>query len=245
MRLGLADMLPPILMHAINRNCQNHNFFGDYPTWEAALADAAPYQTDLNAYGAITERIRRGEATSGRNLMPILAGVLLGGGKVIDYGGNLGFIYFEVARLMASRIEWWRIVDLPRVVDYGNAHLADGKLAFFDAADKALDGGAPDVVICSHTLQILVEPYATLTSLLEKEPEILILHELPVGRERIMIQRLPPALGGGAFPARILSEAKLDDATSRYKMIAEMNLPAWAPFEGVRQVARLYKRKAV
>jgi hypothetical protein len=98
MRLSLADVTPPLSMRAINRNFRKCGIFGDYPTWEAAMADSSPYETDLKAYRAIVERIRRGEAESGRNLLPILAGVLLAGGKVIDYGGNLGAIYFEVVR---------------------------------------------------------------------------------------------------------------------------------------------------
>jgi putative methyltransferase (TIGR04325 family) len=230
------------------RNCAD--LFGDYPTWEAAMADSSPYATDMKAYGAIVERIRHGEAESGRNLLPILAGALLAGGKVIDYGGNLGAIYFEAARLLSSRIDWWRVVDLPEVVEYGNAHFADGKLAFFATLEEALGDGAPDAIQCSHTLQYLVDPYGTLANLLKSGPEVLILHELPVAQqERIVVQRFPSFHGGGgAFvasavvPARILSEGKIEEATSGYEMIAKMDLPPWAPFEGVRQVAKLYRR---
>jgi hypothetical protein len=62
---------------------------------------------------------------------------------------------------ISSRIEWWRIVDLPEVVKYGNARFADGKLAFFATLEEALGDGAPDAILCSHTLQCLVDPYGT------------------------------------------------------------------------------------
>jgi hypothetical protein len=127
-------------------NCAD--VFGDYPSWEAAKADSSPYATDIKAYGAIVERIRLGEVKSGRNLLPILAGILLAGGKVIDYGGTLGAIYFEAARIISSRIEWWRIVDLPDVAEYGNARFADGKLAFFATGDVRRCAGRGSMLPC-------------------------------------------------------------------------------------------------
>jgi hypothetical protein len=60
--------------------------------------------------------------------------------------------------------------------------------------------------------------------------------------ERIFVQRLPESLGGKTFPLKLLSEAKLDEAMSGYDLVAEMALPAWAPFEGLKHVARVYRR---
>jgi putative methyltransferase (TIGR04325 family) len=245
--IGLADVMPPVLMRWLRRRQAEpiHSVFGDYANWEAALSVSAPYETDFDAYGAITEQVRCGERRSeGTHFMPILCGILLGGGKILDYGGSLGFIYFQAARVVPSRIEWWRVVDLPKVVEYGNAHFADGKLQFFDSTEKALGGQRPDVIVCSHMLQYLVDPYSTLKSLLEIRAETLIVNELPVAAKgRFAVQRLHPILGGTTRPVQILCEAKLQEATAGYEMITEINLPAWAPFPGVRHVSQIYKRK--
>lgn len=139
---------------------------------------------------------------------------------------------------------------MPDIVAYGNARFADGKLAFFATLEEAVCDGAPDAVLCSHALQYVVDCYGTIAKLLKIGPEVLILHELPVAQqERIALQRFPPVYGGGsAFtasavaPIRILSDAKIEEAASGYELFAQMDLPPWAPFEGVRQVARLYRR---
>lgn len=219
--------------------------FTAFPSWEAACAGSTAYKTDFDAYRGIVERIQRGEHGCGRNLLPILAGVLLGGGKVLDFGGNLGMVYFDVLKHLGSRIDWWRVVDQPDVALYGNSNFADGKLSFFSSIDEALGGAFADVILCAHVIHYLPDPYETLKQLVSKRPNAIILHELPIAAGEIFfVQRFPSALGGGEFPARILSEKKLKDAIGPYDMIAEMDLKKWAPFDDVRHVARLYRRKA-
>lgn len=247
-----SDFIPPILMRWLRppKSTVPHVIFGDYPDWQAALSDAAPYETDLNLYSRVTEQIRserRYSATpAGTEFTPILCGILLGGGKVLDYGGGLGFIYFEALKVVPTRIEWWRVVELPPVVEHGNSRFADGKLQFFDSIDKALVGQRPDTIICSHILQYLHEPYSTMRSLIGISPEILVLNELPIAeKERIALQKLHPSWGGGTRPFQIISEAKLREATAGYEIEIEIELRAWASFEGVRHVGRIYKRAAV
>jgi putative methyltransferase (TIGR04325 family) len=170
--------------------------FGDYPSWEAALADSAPYKTDLKIYHNICDRIRAGKAASGRNPMPLLAGLALlqGPAHVLDFGGNLGMMYFEIDRLAPGKIASWHIADLPEVASYGNANLAGDKLRFI--TDWASE--RPNLVLSSHALQCIERPYKTLSSLLETGPDVLILHELPVApNRRFAVQHLLPELGGG------------------------------------------------
>lgn len=218
--------------------------FTEHSSWQTAVAVSPPYKTNLSAYGAVAQSIRRGELDIGRNRFPILAGVLLGGGKVIDFGGGLGLVYFDAIKHLGARIEWWRIVDLPDVVAYGNENLADGKLAFFSSVDEALRQDLPNVIMCSHMLQYLTDPYGTVSMLVGKNPDVLILHELPVAdTERFFAQRLPPELGGRDHAVRVLSETKLAEATRGYDVLEEMELGRWCPFEGPRHVARLYRRK--
>src|ERR1700680_4399578 len=164
MSITLSDFVPPIITRLVRRpkTIPQPYIFGDFRNWEAASAAAVPFEADFNVDGQVTEQIRRGERRSGSNFMPIMCGILLGGGKVLDYGGNFGFMYFQAMQTIPSFIEWWRVVDLPKVVEYGNARFADGALSFFDSTEKALVGQQPDVIVCSGVLQYLAAPYSTL-----------------------------------------------------------------------------------
>jgi putative methyltransferase (TIGR04325 family) len=224
--------------------------FGDFPDWASALAASQPYETDLTIYGQITENVCLGAAGSGRNLTPILAGIAVacesGTIRVLDFGGNLGMVYFDVASVLPDRVGEWRVVDLQEVVNHGNLNYADGRLAFFVSLESACREFNPDLVLCSHTLQYLEKPYDALATLSALSPAVIVLHELPVAeRGRFMIQRLPGSLGGGRRPIQILSSSKLATALSSYDLIADMDLPPWDPYIDARHVAQVFQRRPV
>jgi putative methyltransferase (TIGR04325 family) len=221
---------------------------GDFADWASALAASKPYETDLTAYGQITDKVRLGEAGSGRNLMPILAGIAMasdsGVTRVLDFGGNLGVVYFDVARVLPDRISEWRVVDCQEVVSYANAKYANDKLAFFTSVESACRDFVPNMVLCSHTLQYLERPYDELAMLSALNPAVIVLHELPVAeRERFMIQRLPEGLGGTERPVQILSSDRLAAALSSYDLIADIDLPPWDPDLDARHAAQVFRRR--
>jgi putative methyltransferase (TIGR04325 family) len=248
MRPRLSDIVPPILTRAYRRSVRRYGLFGNFPDWTSALAASKPYETDLKAYGQITDRVRLGKAGSGRNLMPILAGIGIafdsGVNCVLDFGGNLGAVYFDIARVVPDRISEWRVVDCQEVVSYGNANFANGKLAFFTSMESACQDFIPNMVLCSHTLQYLEKPYDALAMLTAFKPAVVVLHELPLAeRERFMIQRLPEGLGGTERPIQILSSGRLAAALSSYDLISEMDLPLWDPYINARHAAQVYRRR--
>src|SRR5205085_1309723 len=164
--------------------------------------------------------------------------------RVLDFGGNLGFVYFDVAGVLPNRISEWRVVDCPEVVSYGNANYANDKLVFFTSLESACRDFIPNMVLCSHTLQYLEKPYDTLAMLSDLKPAVIVLHELPVAeRERFMIQRLPEGLGGTARPVQILASDRLAAALSSYDLIANMDLPPWDPYIDARHVAQVFRRR--
>ncbi len=221
---------------------------GSYPSWESALAAAAPYQTALPVYATITEDIRLGKGTSSRILSPLLAAILLAGDKarVLDFGGNLGQVYFDAHRLVGHRIHSWSVVDLPDVVALGTAQFADEKLRFFPTIEDSLARDSPNLVLCSHVLQYLPSPFECLSRLTSLAPALLVLNEFPVGnRERFMVQHLLPQLGGGRRPVRIFCETQVAAALATYDLIEEIELPPWDPtLVEARHVSRLYRRRA-
>jgi putative methyltransferase (TIGR04325 family) len=248
MTLHLPEIVQKGLKRACRRSKRRDGLFGDFPDWTAALAASQPYETDLTVYGQITDKVRLGEGGSGRSLMPILAGIAAasddGSTQVLDFGGNLGMVYFDVARVLPDRIFDWRVVDRQEVASYGNANYANDKLAFFTSLESACRDFNPNMVLCSHTLQYLEKPYETLAMLSALKPAAIVLHELPVAeRERFMIQRLPEGLGGTARPIQILSYPGLAAALSSYDLIADMDLPAWDLYIDARHAAQVYRRR--
>lgn len=251
----LSDIVPPLLTQAFRNSARRDDLVvrrdglsGDFPDWASALAASKPYETDLALYGQITDKVRLGQARSGRNLMPILAGIAVAfdaaGNRVLDFGGNLGVVYFDVAHVLPDRIAEWRVVDCQEVVSHGNANYADDKLAFFTSVEAACRDFTPNMVLCSHTLQYLEKPYDTLATLSALEPAVIVLHELPVAeRERFMIQRLPESLGGTERPIQVLSSGRLAAALASYDLIADTDLPAWDPDIDARHAAQVFQRR--
>lgn len=243
-----SDLLPPALRRVLLRALGRATLRGDYRSWQSALAASAPYRTDLSVYARMTEEIRAGRGTSSRILSPLLAAILLAGNRtrVLDFGGNLGQVYFDVSRFAEGRIESWSVVDLPDVVGVGNARFANDRLRFFPTIEDVLARETPNVVLCFHVLQYLESPFEVLARLTSFAPAFLVLNEFPVGdRERFMVQHLLPALGGGSRPARIFSDAQVAEALAPYELVEEIGLPAWDPtLVGVRHVSRVYRRRA-
>jgi putative methyltransferase (TIGR04325 family) len=242
-----SDFLPPVLTRLALRAMGRASLRGDYRSWQAALAASASYQTDLAVYGQLAEQVRLGRRNSSRILSPLLSAILLVGGRarVLDFGGNLGLVYFDVARLADDCIDWWKIVDLPDIVVHGNQHFADQKLRFFSTIEEASAPDKPNIVLCFHVLQYLESPFEYVSRLLSLAPDIVVLHEFPVAdRERFMVQHLMPELGGRSRPIRIFSQNDVAAAFVDFDLVEEIELPPWdRSLVGARHVARIYRRK--
>jgi putative methyltransferase (TIGR04325 family) len=242
-----SDFLPPVLTRLVLQALGRSRLRGDYRSWKEALAASAPYQTDLTIYGHLAEEVRIGRRKSSRVLSPLLSAILLAGGRgrVLDFGGNLGLVYFDVSRLADNCIDWWNVVDLPDIVAHGNQHFADGKLRFFPTIEEALVAGTPNIVLCFHVLQYLESPFEYLSRLVSLAPDIFVLHEFPIADcERFMVQHLMPELGGGSRPIRIFSQDEVAAAFIDYELVEEIGLPPWdRTLVGARHVARIYRRR--
>jgi putative methyltransferase (TIGR04325 family) len=242
-----SDLLPPVLTRLARKVLTRSGLRGDYSDWQAALAASGPYQTDLAVYGRLADQVRQGQRKTMRLLSPLLSAILLAGGRarVLDFGGNLGLQYFDILPLAGECIDWWNVVELPDIVAHGNGHFADQKLHFYPTIDQALVRGKPNLVLCFHVLQYLENPFEQLARLLALAPELFLLHEFPLAsRERFMVQRLLPELGGGSRPVRIFSRNEVDAAFADYSLVEEIVLPSWDPtLVNAQQVARIYRRR--
>jgi len=205
-----------------------------------------PYRTNIKAFVRLAlEHYHRKELIGFRNLMPILAGLQLSGNnRVLDFGGGLGFVYFDIAHLGGIHLDSWRVVDYHDVVEYGNANYADSVLSFHSDIESACHDTVPGLVLCAYTLQYHENPYQNLSRLAALQPDVFVLHGLPLAaKEKFMVQKWPPACGMVDMAVRILAENKLSSALFGYDLISEMQLPQWDSAIGTELVARVYRRQ--
>jgi putative methyltransferase (TIGR04325 family) len=125
--------------------------------------------------------------------------------RVIDFGGALGRHYFGVRSVLppALRLEW-TVWETPAMCRAGISHFRSDELTFVAAAEQ-LDENY-DVGIASGSLQYVEQPWITLRLLLSKVA-LLVVDRLPLidgTTDRLTIQRVPPWLYRGCYPAWFL-----------------------------------------
>ena len=217
-------------------------FTGFFDSWESMRRAVGTYETDIRIYAENLLRLHTGKNDLNRRYKEVLGCLLLAGPDVavLDLGGGLAVTYFAIKKMLHTSppVRQWTVVDLPAIVAYGITQLADDRLTF-----SAPEADVPcDVLLASHTLQYLPDPYEVLSQLLRQRPRLVIFDELPLGSEvKFLVQKLPKALGGSELPCQILTHSKLDEVLRGYKRLVNKVLPDWCPVPGVKSYFRVYK----
>ncbi len=217
-------------------------FTGFFDGWESMRQAVGIYETNVQIYAENLLRLHTGKTDLNRRYKEVLACILLAGqgASVLDLGGGLGVTYFAIKKYLNAPppVDKWTVVDLPVIVNYGQAQLADGRLQFTSPDQEPTF----DIVLASHTMQYLADPYGTLRTLLAKRPRFVIFDELPLGDEvKYIVQKLPASLGGSELPCQILTHEKLAAEMRGYTRITDKILPDWCPIAGVKSHFRIYQ----
>lgn len=244
------DLLPPMLARPLAKSMRTWGMFGDYRDWQNAKAHSASYTTDLEIFGAMHKRYRDSAETPELRLsflacLALPAALLSRPLRVLDFGGGLGSLYFQVAPEIGSKIDSWRVVELSDVAAYGRREFERGPLQFFIDLNSALQDHRPDIVVFGSVLHYLENTYGLLAEIATREPEFIVIDRTPIGtRERYMVQKIPKNLGGGSYPLRILNEGDLGKVLSEYRIVGEHDLGS-PPAFGVPcpYLTRLYRKK--
>lgn len=143
--------------------------------------------------------LRRAAAAHGRRL------------DLVDFGGGLGCTWRQhQAALSELQDVRWRVVERPALAAVGAAEFAAAGLSFHASLEEAMQRGKPDVVLLSSVLAYLEKPEALLASLKGQAIDDIIVDRTPfvaAARDRIVVQRTPPELGGGSHPCRLFSRS--------------------------------------
>lgn len=214
------EVLPPVLTRLI-RPPAKYGPWGKYPSWEAAAAEATPYRS---YFPTIDDHLK--QTMLGKFEPPCFHGVHLAAilalpkpVKVLDFGGGIALAYFRAMRTVPSHIKWWKVVDLPDVVEHGRKVTKDTQLSFHHSIEDALGGETPDVVTCSSVLQCMEDSYGTLKQLFSVGAKNIVLDRLPLEDEERF--SLFHTVSGDKIAWRVLSRFKLREAAGRYHKLFE------------------------
>lgn len=217
-------VLPPAITQLL-RPPRKYGPWGCYPTWEAAAGASSPYQTH---FAPIEEQIRlttRGEyeppCFHGTHLAAIMS--LSEPAKVLDFGGGVGLGYFRAMRTVPNRVKWWRVVDLPDVIEWAAKRAPIAGISYHLSIEDALNDEAPDMVTCSSVLQCMENSYDALINLFSLGAKCIVLDRIPIeDKERFAVFH---TVSGDQIPWRILSSRKLADISLDYQLLFKQRLP--------------------
>ncbi|PPB53531.1 methyltransferase, TIGR04325 family [Campylobacter hyointestinalis subsp. hyointestinalis] len=150
--------------------------------------------------------------------------------KVIDFGGSLGFTYFQNKKFLDRLFNLsWNIVEQKEFVDVGKAKFSDERLKFYYDIKNCINEQKSDVLLISSALQYIKKPYDLLNGLLTYNFEFI---SFGFGRttfsinnkDTIKLQKLPPNIYKASYPCWFFSENNfLSFFKNRYESIEQFD----------------------
>lgn len=224
----LRELTPPIawkLLKPLKR--KTWGFFGDFPSYEAALAacggegyhsEAIAAQT-LNDALALRTLCARDRVTCDARTRQVLAAMLIpfaqrrdpAAFRVLDFGGGLGGLYDQVRRFVPEDLAvTWDVVETAPTAKVGAERLETAELRFW--SDLAGLAERPyDLVIASSSLQYTPAPEAAFATLGRLDAPFFLLNRLslfPGTEDRLTVQKVLPRLYHASYPAWFLGEER-------------------------------------
>lgn len=228
---SLVDLMPPSLARSVYALRSNSTRFeGPFESWEAASAKSTGYDAEdiLSRVLEATLKVKRGEAAFERDSVlfedvdytwPVTAGLMWAAARsngtlnVLDFGGALGSIYWQHARMLSALADVrWNVVEQSHFTRTGRSELEDERLRFHDSIADCLKESNPNVVLISGVLQYLADPEPVITELRAVGASVVIVDKTVVNnsaRDRIYVQHVPASIYPASYPCRSLSESAL------------------------------------
>lgn len=220
-----------------------YGWFGEYESWENALKDTNGYfdnEIFCKTKISINEVIQGNKIYERDSVLfdriefeyhqATLSGLLkvaLSTQKntinVLDFGGSLGTLYFAMKSFLNPINLNWNIVEQEHYVKYGKENIKC--INFYYNIEECLKNQKIDVVILSGALQYLENPYNLLKAIVSQNIKYIILDRTSIleNSERLTIQKVPPSIYNGSYPAWFLNEKKIISIfnTHNYDMLAD------------------------
>jgi putative methyltransferase (TIGR04325 family) len=257
-RTLLRERLPSPVVGMMRRLLRPPAFSGEYRTWAEARAASRGYEhaAVLAPVLAASRAVVAGRAVWDRDgavftqpevNTPLLAALrqiaVEEGGRLdlADFGGALGSTWRQHRAALSDLASIrWRVVEQPHYVEAGR-EFVDAVLSFHLSLDDALRGGTPSTLLCSSVLAYLEQPRPLLEAAVRLGFRHIIIDRTSFaadGRERIVVQHVPAALGGGTYPIWLFDrEELLAPLMAQYRLVSEWpgfdDLDPCAIYQGV------------
>ncbi len=245
-KLGTAAsaLLPPVIWRAL-WGSGRIRYVGRFASWEEAASAARGIEDPeiLQRVWRATREVIEGRAGYERDGQPFerlehrwpVIAVLMwaascrgGRLRVLDFGGSLGSVFFQMRPWLASlpQVEW-NVVEQPHYVRLARQEIQVTGLRFYASIAECRAEREFEVALLSSVLQYVHDPWAVLRALADAgASEIVIDRTLFVrgSQERICVQKVPPKLGGGSYPCRMLCMERIVSCLSdTHELIAEFD----------------------
>ena len=225
----IGDLLPPLLKRSLQRLRYQYGWFGDYPSWEAAVAESSGYQSDviLSRVRDAALQVKQGLARyEGDSVLfpeiqyswPLLASLMhiasVNNGvlRLLDFGGSLGSTYNQNRRFLQGLPEVkWCIVEQEHFVRCGKEYFEDDRLRFHNSIQDCFASERPDAILLSSVLQYLSEPYELINEVIEKRFSYILIDRTGFsmdGKHHITLQKVNPTIYAASYPCHFFSRDK-------------------------------------
>jgi putative methyltransferase (TIGR04325 family) len=204
-------------------------FSGDYASWAQAEAASRGYGTQeiLHRTTQAARKVKSGQAAFERDGVAFeemechfpLAWALMRSAvrhrrlHVLDFGGSLGSVYFQLRHLIGSIPSLkWAVVEQPAHVKVGTQEFANNELSFHCTMEDACTDQRFDVLLLSGVLQCLPDPMGFLDAALAHGIPSIILERTPFmtdGKTRLTVQHVPKRIYPASYPSWFFSEKEV------------------------------------
>ncbi|MBS0664174.1 MAG: methyltransferase, TIGR04325 family [Verrucomicrobia bacterium] len=211
--------VPAAWRRQVRRWVRGPVYSGDYATWAAAAAASRGYADPviLEKTIAAARAVRDGRAAWERDTVqfptpaanaPLLAALRRAaqGGRLnlVDFGGSLGSTWWQHRAWLSDLTEVrWSVVEQPALVVAGRREFTTGPLRFYDSLAACVAAEHPDVVLLSSVLPYLEAPHALLAEIRRGDFRVVLIDRtgfVARGRDRLTVQRVPPAIYAASYP---------------------------------------------
>ena len=232
------------LVNLYYRYKKGWGFFGNYPSWKAAVDACEGYDAKpiLERVLSAARAVKDGEAKFERdsflffekneieNLTKWLNFVshpknTEGGLSILDFGGSLGSLYFQHRDFLNQFAALkWCVVEQAHFVEIGKTEFETDSLKFEYTIVQAVQKYRPQIVLISSVLQYLENPYKWIDEIVKQKIPYLWIDRTPFSKRKndwILKQIVDKRVYEATYPSYILSLSKFLNYLNQYYTIKE------------------------
>jgi len=240
---ALRKIVPKAWRRWLGRRLYGVVYTGDFHSWGEARAASEGYDAGviLDRTVVAARAVRAGQGQWERDTVvfhapavhaPLLAALrraaAMNDGRlvVMDFGGSLGSTWWQHRRWLEDLKEVrWSVVEQPGMVAAGQREFSAGPLRFYETIAGCVAAERPDVALLSSVLPYLESPHRVLREIAGGGFRHLIIDRtgfVPVGRDRLTVQRVPAEIYPASYPCWFFDRTALLKPFERdWRVVAE------------------------